>query len=137
MTIMLSFIIGIALAAFIAFVSNIAAFDKDKSFYPTVLIVIASYYVLFAVISGQALIIESLFALIFVALAIVGMHFVPMLIGIALILHALFDLVHPHFIVNPGVPIWWRSFCGGFDLVIGVWVIYQTHKRKTQRQSIS
>ena len=33
--------------------------------------------------------------------------------------HGLFDFVHGHLIANPGVPVWWPSFCAGFDLMAG------------------
>jgi hypothetical protein len=42
--------------------SEVRGFDRDRALYPTVLIVIASYYVLFAAMSGsvQTVLLESI-----------------------------------------------------------------------------
>jgi hypothetical protein len=45
--------IGIALAILTALLVTTAGFDRDRAVYPTLLIVIASYYVLFAVMGGS------------------------------------------------------------------------------------
>lgn len=50
----MSYAIGFAIAAGVALLGRYAGFDRDRAFYPTVLIVTASYYVLFAVIGGSA-----------------------------------------------------------------------------------
>ena len=52
----------------------LAGFDRERVFYPTLLIVIATYYILFAVMgrSTPALMIESLVAGAFLMLAVVG-----------------------------------------------------------------
>lgn len=49
----MDYAIGIALALVVAGAAALAGFDRDRGFYPTVLVVIASYYVLFAVMSGS------------------------------------------------------------------------------------
>jgi len=46
-------VVGVFLAVGIAALAKFACFDKDRSFYSTVLVIIASYYVLFAVLSGS------------------------------------------------------------------------------------
>jgi hypothetical protein len=63
-------ILTLAVAAFAA----VIGFDRERAFYPTVLIVIASYYVLFAAMggSGRTAIIESLFAGVFLLFAVFG-----------------------------------------------------------------
>ena len=43
--------IGIVLSLSVALFASRVGFDRDRAFYPTVLIVIASYYVLFAAMS--------------------------------------------------------------------------------------
>ena len=55
------FAIGIVLSAVVAVFARIVGLDRDRAFYPTVMIVVASYYVLFAAISGsvQTMAIES------------------------------------------------------------------------------
>ena len=46
------YVIGIVLCAWCRSVCKARGFDRDRAFYPTVMIVIASYYVLFAAMSG-------------------------------------------------------------------------------------
>jgi hypothetical protein len=45
------YVVGIVLSLGVAVFARRAGFDRDRAFYPTVLIVIASYYVLFAAMS--------------------------------------------------------------------------------------
>jgi hypothetical protein len=61
------YIIGFALAALTFLFARSVGFDRDGAFYPVVLIVIASYYVLFAVMGGStnAIIVESVGTAIF------------------------------------------------------------------------
>jgi hypothetical protein len=47
------YVLGIVLSAGVAVFARSVGFDRDRAFYPTVMIVIASYYVLFAAISGS------------------------------------------------------------------------------------
>jgi hypothetical protein len=49
-------------------------FDRDRAFYPTVVIVVALYYVLFAVMSGsvQTVLVECVVMSLFAAAAVAG-----------------------------------------------------------------
>ena len=46
-------LIGLGLAVLVAIMARITGLDRDRAFYPVALIVIASYYILFAVIGGR------------------------------------------------------------------------------------
>jgi hypothetical protein len=83
------------------------------------MIVIASYYVLFAVTGGstQVLIIESAVAAVFLGLALAGFRSTLWLVATALAAHGIFDFLHPHVYANPGVPVWWPSFCLAYDVL--------------------
>ena len=48
----MAFLIGILLASAIAALARVSGFDRDRAFYPTVLIVVASYYDLFGAMGG-------------------------------------------------------------------------------------
>ena len=58
----MGYAIGIVLALCVSVFARAVGFDRDRAFYPTVLVVIASYYVLFAAMGGsmRALIVESI-----------------------------------------------------------------------------
>ena len=116
------YVIGIVLALSTVLLGRLAGFDRDRAYYPLVLVVTASYYVLFAVMGGSmtALLIELFVMTAFVAVAIVGFKFNVWLVVAALAGHAAFDLVHGFFITNPGMPAWWPPFCLTYDVVLAV-----------------
>src|SRR5690349_554135 len=117
----MQYIVGIALAVAVIAFGRLAGFDRDRAFYPTVLIITASYYVLFAVMgaSRQTLIIEMVFAGGFLLAAVFGFKSSFWFVAIGMIAHGLFDLVRYSFIDNPGVPRWWPGFCMAIDVVLG------------------
>ena len=120
----MEYVIGLVLAAVVAGSSGVIGLDRARAFYPTVLIIIASYYVLFAAMeaSWQTLLLEILVASAFSAVAVLGFKKVFWLIPVALIGHGLFDFVHRFVIHNPGVPRWWPGFCLAFDFFVGAWL---------------
>ena len=117
----MEYLIGVVLAAVVCVFAMLAGFDRDRVFYPTLLIPIATYYVLFAVMgrSTPALITESMVACAFLMLALAGFKRNLWLVAGALAGHGLFDFCHDVFIHNSGVPVWWPGFCGSFDILAG------------------
>jgi len=117
----MEYLIGVGLAVMVCAFATLAGFDRDRVFYPTLVMVIATYYVLFAVMgsSTPALVWESLIAVVFFALSVAGFKTSLWLIVAALTGHGVFDLVHHRFIQNPGVPVWWPGFCLSFDFLAG------------------
>ncbi len=69
----MEYLVGIILSLAMAGLAIIVGFDRERAFYPTVMIVIASYYVLFAAMgaSTRTLIIEIVIASAFVLVALV------------------------------------------------------------------
>jgi hypothetical protein len=70
----MEYLIGVGLAVVVCTFAMLVGFDRDRVFYPTLVTVIATYYILFAVIgsSTPALALESLIAGAFFALAVAG-----------------------------------------------------------------
>ena len=122
---MIPVLIGVLIAVAIAAFGKYTRFDQDRSFYPTVLVVIPSYYVLFAVLGGSrhALAWVLVVAVAFSTMAVIGALRLPLLVGIGIVAHGLFDFVHHMMIEDAGVPDWWPSFCGSLDVALGLWVI--------------
>ena len=120
----MEYLIGLILSLAVAGSAAVIGFDRERAFYPTVLIVIASYYVLFAAMgsSRHTLIIETVVAGAFLLLAVIGFKTNFWLIVAAFIGHGIFDFVHRFFIDNPGVPHWWPGFCLAFDALLGVFL---------------
>lgn len=117
----MEYLIGAGLAAGICVFANLVGFDRERAFYATMVLVVATYYVLFAVMAGSmaALGAESLVAIGFFVVAAIGFKKSPWLVATALIGHGVFDFFHHGIIANPGVPVWWPGFCLSFDIAAG------------------
>jgi hypothetical protein len=125
--------IGIGLALAVGAFASWLGLDRDRAFYPTVMMVIACIYGLFAVIGGgAALLMEATIGLGFFALAAVGFKKSLWFVVAALIGHGLFDLVHPHAIENHGVPVWWPDFCSAYDVTAGLWLALQLYRARSR-----
>lgn len=116
--------------------ASFVGLDRDRAFYPTVMIVIAALYGLFAVLGGSsaALALESLVGAAFIFVAILGFRTNLWLVAIALGTHGIFDLIHGHLISNPGVPSWWPAFCGTYDVVAAgylAWLLGSSRRAAT------
>ncbi len=122
----MSIAVGVVLALIVAGMATFFRLDRDRAFYPVVMIVIASYYTLFAVMVGsiQVLIIESAVAAAFLGIALAGFKFTLWFVVGALAAHGILDLVHPHLYANPGVPTWWPSFCLAYDVVAAAYLAW-------------
>ena len=127
-------IVGACLAFAVGIFATVARLDRDRAFYPTVAIVIASLYSLFAVMGGstRALVIESLVGVGFVALAVLGFRTSLWVVAAALGGHGVFDLVHGAVISNPGVPHWWPAFCLTYDAVAAGYLAWLIISRRTR-----
>ena len=112
------YVIGIVFSAVVAVFARYVGFDRDRAFYPTVMIVIALYYVLFAAMSGsvQTVVIESVVMTLFAAAAVAGFKSTVWIVVAALAGHGVFDAVHGYVIENAGVPAWWPAWCLAYDL---------------------
>ena len=115
------FAVGLALALGVALLAKSVGLDRDRAFYPTVLMVVGSYYVLFAAIGGSldTLIAESILMAAFVVPAVLGFKGSRWIVVAGLIGHGLLDAVHGHIVTNAGVPQWWPAFCGAYDVGAG------------------
>ncbi|HEV8146758.1 MAG TPA: hypothetical protein VGP79_10270 [Bryobacteraceae bacterium] len=130
----MEYLIGVTLALAVAGFAALVGFDRDRAFYPTVLIVIAAYYVLFAAMdpSRRALGIEIVVAFGFVLFAVLGFKRNLLLVAAAIAGHGVFDFVHHLFIDNPGVPRWWPGFCGSIDVALGVLLAVRLMKQRVR-----
>jgi hypothetical protein len=119
-------VIGAVLALLIGIFATFIGLDRDRAFYPTVMIVIALYYALFAVMGGsvQAMLAESIVIVVFVGASIAGFRMSLWLVVAALAAHGLFDFFHGQLFANPGVPAWWPLFCLSYDVVAAAYLAW-------------
>ena len=120
----MAYLVGVVLALAVGGFATIVGLDRDRAFYPTVMIVIASLYALFAVMGGSkpALLQELIGTTAFLAVTVIGFKRNLWLIVVALAAHGGFDFVHGSVIADPGVPVWWPAFCGSYDVVAAAYL---------------
>ena len=119
---LMPYVIGVALSVGVALFARSVGLDRDRAFYPTVMIVIAFIYVLFGAMSGsgRTVALESVGAVAFSIAAVVGFKSSPWIVAAALAGHGIFDAVHGRILENAGVPVWWPAFCAAYDVGAGV-----------------
>ena len=130
----MQYLIGVGLALLVCVFARLVGFDRDRVFYPAMVVVVATYYILFAVMgsSMRALGMESAAAVAFLVLAVVGFRKNLWLIAAALAGHGVFDFFHNRFIQNPGVPVWWPGFCLSYDVLAGVFLAMLLFMRRSE-----
>ena len=119
-------VVGVLLAFAVGLFATGIGLDRDRAFYPVVTIVIASYYVLFAVMgaSTHAILLESLVGTVFLAAAILGFKSSLWFVVAALVAHGIFDFGRGTVISNPGVPGWWPQFCLMYDVTLAAYLAW-------------
>jgi hypothetical protein len=119
----MEYLVGTLLAAGVCLLTTAVGLDRERALYPTMAIVIASYYGLFAVMGGSAALLpEAIGIALFVLLAVIGYRVNLWLVVVAIAGHGVFDWFHAQLIVDPGVPAWWPGFCMTYDLIAGAWL---------------
>ncbi|SAL87766.1 hypothetical protein AWB68_08530 [Caballeronia choica] len=120
----MEYIVGITLALLFCGAAAGLGMDRERVFYPAVLIAVASYYLAFAVIDGrrEVMLSELAIAAIFVAGAVAGFRYNPWIAVVALAGHGVMDGFHHHVVHNIGVPRVWPGFCMTFDVTAAAFV---------------
>lgn len=126
--------IGAVLALAVGIFATTQGLDRDRAFYPTVMIVIALLYALFAVMGGStnALVLELLVGAVFIAAATSGFRSSLWIVVVALAAHGVFDLIHSAFISNPGVPSWWPEWCLAYDVMAAAYLAWLLKSGRVQ-----
>lgn len=122
-------LVGVVLGLLVGISTTLAGMHRDRALYPTIMIVIASYFSLFAVMGGsnESIVLETVVGLAFTAVAIAGFKLSLWLVVAAILLHGLTDPFHGRLIQNAGVPAWWPAFCASIDVVLAAylaWLLY-------------
>lgn len=134
----MEFLVGVALALVVGLLTTLAEFARDRALYPVILIVIASYYDLFAAMDGgEVLGSELVISAAFLLAAFIGFRTTLWIVAAALVGHGLLDLVHGRLIANPGVPTWWPMFCLGYDVTAGAYLAWLLLSKRIAAQNPS
>jgi hypothetical protein len=135
----MAYVIGLVLALAVSVYATTLRLDRDRAFYPTVLVVVASYYILFAAMggSGRTILIESLIAGIFVLAASLGFRRSLWLVTAGLAAHGVQDFFHGQFVANHGVPVWWPAFCGTYDVAAAGYLAWRLTRGPARRAPVA
>lgn len=122
----MALLIGTSLAFVVGLFATVVGLDRDRAFYPTVMLVIAFLYALFAVLGGStnALVLECLVGTAFAALAVSGFKSSLWIVAGALAAHGIYDFLHDWVVANPGVPSFWPAFCGAYDVTAAAYLAW-------------
>lgn len=128
----MAILVGALLAIGIGVLATLVGWDRDRSFYAVMTLVVASYYALFAVMGASTgtLLAETMVAVVFLVAAIIGYKKSLWIVMIALGGHGIFDIGHAALISNPGMPEYWPDFCASFDVVIAVYFAWRLKSGK-------
>jgi hypothetical protein len=135
----MAILIGIGAALAVGAFGTITGLDRERGFYPTILVVVASYYVLFAVMAGSlsALGPELLIFALFAALAAWGFRRDLRIVVAGLVLHAVMDSFHGGIVSNPGVPSWWPAWCAAYDFAAPAYLAVLIWRRRVASRPVS
>jgi len=127
-------LVGVILALVSGLLGAAGGLDRDRAFYPTMLIVVGSYYSLFAVMGGSthAVVVETLIGGVFLAAALLGFRSSLWIAVLGLAGHGVFDFTRGGLVANPGVPAFWPAFCGAFDVVAAVFLAWRLRSGRVQ-----
>jgi len=132
----MEYLIGVVLGIVIGLLTSALGMDRDRALYPATLIVIAAYYVLFAVMGGstEAIVAEIGVGMLFVVMAVAGFRWTLWITAAGIVGHGIFDVFHGYVIQNAGVPGFWLGFCSSIDVVLGIYLAVIISRGRVQAQ---
>jgi hypothetical protein len=133
----MEYIVGITLALLFCGAAAWLGMDRERVFYPAVVMAVASYYLAFAVVDGRngVMLSEVAIAAIFIVGAVAGFKYSPWIVVVALAGHGVMDGFHHHLVHNTGVPQVWPGFCMTFDVTAGAFVALLVRARARGMQA--
>jgi len=119
-------LIGVVAALAVGLLGTTTRMDRDRAFYPVATIVIASYYLLFALLghSTRALVLDAAIGAAFLIAAVAGFRQSLWIVVVALAGHGLLDLTHAALLDNPGVPAGWPAWCLAYDVTAAAYLAW-------------
>ena len=121
MTFWFPLLTGVGLGGLTVALMAIGGVMNQRGTRATAMVAIASFYVVFAIQTGDTLeiVVHTGLAAGFAALAIIGARTSSWILAAALLGHGIFDLFAGSAIANPA-PGWWGPFCLGIDVALAL-----------------
>ena len=134
----MALLIGVVLALVLGIFGSVVGFDRDRSYYATVLAVIGLLYGLWAVLSGSTttLLLESIGIVAFLILSVLGFKISQWFLVAGLAAHGVYDYFHGYLFTNSGVPAFWPMFCGSYDVTAAAYLAWLLRRRHSPTQSV-
>ncbi|MDP3071387.1 MAG: hypothetical protein Q8N18_13940 [Opitutaceae bacterium] len=128
----MALLIGVILALVLGIFGSVVGFDRDRSYYATVLAVIGLLYGLWAVMSGSTttLLLESIGIVAFLIISVLGFKISQWFLVAGLAAHGVYDYFHGHLFTNSGVPEFWPMFCGSYDVTAAAYLAWLLWRRR-------
>ena len=110
---------GIAGGALTAVIGWSSWIPNPLAFHSVVLAVIGAIYLGFALNDGRIaiMVLEGVVGTAFLVLAFLGLWWAPAIVGVGLVLHGIWDLLHSPRLVTTKLPAWYPLFCAAWDFV--------------------
>ncbi len=105
-------------------------FKLESWLYTPTIMILPLIYIGFAFVgnSPNAALLELQYGLPFIALSVLTLLIrktpIIYLAAVAWLLHGVYDMMHDVFFINPGVWFWYPALCAGYDIGIGVYLLY-------------
>lgn len=115
------FLTGVVLGGATIGLMAVGGVIRQKGTWATTMVAIASFYVVFAIQTGDMLeiVVHTGLAAGFVTLAIVGARISSWILAASLLGHGIFDILVGSVLSNPA-PNWWGPFCLGIDVMLAI-----------------
>lgn len=139
----MEYLVGVTFALFFCAAAAGLGMDRERVFYPAVLMAVASYYLAFAVVDGEGgvMLAEVAIAAVFIGSAVAGFKLDPWIAVVALAGHGVMDSFHHHLVHNTGVPQVWPGFCMSFDVTaaafVGLVMLARARRERELRAGLS
>jgi hypothetical protein len=133
----MEYIVGITLALIFCAAAAKLGMDRERVFYPAVVMAVASYYLAFGVADGRSgvMLSEVAIAAVFIVSAVAGFKLSPWIAVVALGGHGVMDGFHHLLVHNTGVPQAWPGFCMSFDVAAAAFVAWVMRVRTRHAES--
>jgi len=115
------FITGVVIGGATVGLMAVGGVLRQRGTWATTMVAIASFYVVFAIQTGDMteIIIHAGLVAGFVTLAVIGAWKWSWILAVALLGHGIFDISVGLVVSNPA-PNWWGPFCLGMDAVLAL-----------------
>lgn len=135
---MIEAISGVVTSVIIIILSQLLSkIFSTKLIATTILVAIAFIYVGFSLKGNpvSTIVLETVIALFFYFVAIIGYTKKNVLIAYGIILHGVWDIFHhKSFLVATNIPVYWPSFCFIVDIIDGLYFLFVFKKQKSSIQ---